>query len=82
MKWYVWSRNIYQSGAIGGWCDQPKHYRSKRAAHRAVADLSKLDPFSGYCKPQYVALPEGMQPRRDSVFRETTFARNNHEQEK
>jgi hypothetical protein len=75
MKWYVWSRNIYKDCVIGAWCDDPKHYRSKRAAHQAVADLSKNDPYVPYCKTQYVALPQGMLPHRDSVFREATFAR-------
>ncbi len=75
MKWYVWNRLIHSDGSSSAWCDVPKTYRSKRAAHRAVADLT-ANSIAGFAAItprsalhfQYVALPDGMKPRHDMVF--------------
>lgn len=77
MKWYVWNRHVWSDGSTSSWCDVPKTYRSKRAAHRALTDLTKVSeaafasitPRSGI-RIQYFAAPDGMVPRNDAVIRE------------
>ena len=74
-KWYVWSRYVQLDGRMSQWCDVPKTYVSKRAAHRAVADRNApnwekttLLIMNG-ARLQHIALPEGMRPRPDMLIR-------------
>jgi hypothetical protein len=70
MKWYVWCRVLHTPLETGRWWDTPKQYKNKRAAHRAVADLTK-DWNSGDrhgTRFQFFACPEGMTPRKDTIY--------------
>jgi hypothetical protein len=76
--WYVWNRVSCVPGRVYGWCDVPKQYKTKRAAHMAVRDLtyqselsmSKITPRT-LIRFEYIALPEGMKPRSDTLIRYT-----------
>ena len=77
--WYVWNRMILSKGRVFGWCDVPKQYKTKRAAHMAVRDFTNNDkefyaahPDYSIREVQYIALPEGMKPRHDMVYRLST----------
>lgn len=73
MNWFVWSRYLLDDEQRGPWCETPKKYGSKKAAHMAVADFDKrfffrLHPDRVRLR-EHIALPEGMVPRPDTVVR-------------
>lgn len=47
------------------WCEAPKRYSTKGAAHRALLDLQKHWTNDDLCPRDFIVLPQGMKPRRD-----------------
>lgn len=83
MKWYVWGRCTLKDGTITEWHSNPRHYKSKSAAHRGVAmrrdfvhelRIHNAEQSNehwravGVASIQYLALPDGMIPRPDTIF--------------
>jgi hypothetical protein len=74
--WFVWNRFVSSNGYLYGWCDVPKQYKTKRAAHMAVRDLNRQsEEIFRRIKPttsmrcEYLAFPAGMAPRREMVVK-------------
>jgi hypothetical protein len=83
--WFVWNRFVSSNGYLYGWCDVPKQYKTKRAAHMAVRDLTKQsEEVLAKIRPlrvvrcEYLALPDGMTPRRDMVIRWIDTRKTSH----